>query len=53
MTLDEYLSNYSKRRRIDGVIKKWFTSKYGVEYIKQTKKNWDKTIEEFYSETLS
>jgi len=51
MTLDEYLSNYSDKRRIDNVIKQWFVSRNGAKYCIKSKKEWDKEIKDFYSMT--
>lgn len=49
MTLDSYLSNYSNRRRIDKVIKQWFTSGNGPQNVEKTKKDWDEILKNFYS----
>jgi len=50
MTLDSYLSNHSKNRRIDGVIKQWHGSNFGSHYQEKTKNEWDKIINTFFSE---
>ena len=49
MTLDSYLSNYSKQRRIDTVIKQWFISLNGPQNVEKTKKEWDEILVKFYS----
>ena len=51
MTLDSYLSNFSKNRRIDGVVKKWFFTKNGARYCVKNKKEWDEIINSFFKET--
>jgi hypothetical protein len=51
MTIDTYLANYSEKRRIDGVIKQWFVSKNGPKHCVKTKKEWEKEIKAFFSET--
>ena len=47
INLDEYLSNYSKKRRIDNAIKHWVFGCYG--YEPRTKEEWDKILNEFFS----
>lgn len=51
ITLETYLANYSNKRRIDNVIKQWFTSKNGNKYCVKTVKEWEKEIKLFFSET--
>jgi hypothetical protein len=51
ITLDEYLSNFSEKRRLDTVIKQWFISRNGSKYCIKTKKEWDKEIKIFFSQT--
>lgn len=47
INLDEYLSNYSKKRRIDNAVKHWVFGCYG--YDPRTKEEWDKILNEFFS----
>ena len=49
-TLDEYLSNFSKNRKIDTVIKKWYQKKQ-VLNVSKSQEQWDRIIQEFYNET--
>jgi len=51
ITLEEYLSNYSDKRRIDNVIKQWFVSRNGAKYCTKTVKEWEKEIKLFFAET--
>lgn len=51
ITLDNYLSNFSKNRLIDKAVKLWFTSKNGNGYCLKPVKEWDNIIGDFFSET--
>ena len=50
ITLDEYLANNSKKRNLDGIIKKWFIKKEPMN-VKKTEAEWKKLISDFSSET--
>lgn len=51
VTIEKYLSDYSKNHRIDKVIIKWFREKNGSRYCEKTVKSWNKIIEEFFNTT--
>ena len=47
INIDEYLSNFSPKRRFDNAIKFWITGTYG--HGLRSKSEWDKIIDEFFS----
>jgi hypothetical protein len=51
MTLNEYLSNFSKNRNLDKIIISWYRKKN--QFNPSCKKEfWDKTIKEFNEEVV-
>lgn len=50
ITLNEYLSEYSKKRNMDKIIKNWYQNKEKMN-VSKSKNEWDQIVEEFYNET--
>jgi len=50
ITLNEYLSLHNRKRKLDGVIKKWYFQKDKLN-SKREKTAWDKIIQKFFNET--
>jgi hypothetical protein len=49
MTLNKYLTDYSKYHNVDNVIKHWYSRKE-VKTVVKTKDEWDKIIEDFFKQ---
>jgi len=51
MTLNKYLTNYSKKRSIDTVFVKWFQRQDPLNPLK-SKAEWDKLVKKFLNEVV-
>lgn len=49
ITLNKYLTDFSKNHSIDNVIKYWYAKKE-PKTVKKSKNEWDKIIEDFFKE---
>lgn len=50
MNINEYLSNYSKKRNLDSIFINWFHAKDSSN-PRKTKSEWDYLLQLFYKET--